>query len=183
MMKKFSIAMCCALGISLAAPLQAQDSTVVVETNSHSIFKGLFESVWAHLRTLSPAQEESASAKTEYVAGIRGAEATDSLFTPYWKGDLTQNQSFQAELEKFSVAQAEMDQGHLGVAVRYFDQFLREYTDSALRPNALFGKSLSLAGIGETAESLAVMQQFIVENPAHPLVGDARKVIQNLSLS
>ena len=182
-MKKFGIAICCALGISLAAPLQAQDSTVVIETNSHSIFKGLFQTVWAHLRTLSPAQEETAIAKTEYSAGIRGAEATASLFKPYWKGDLTQDQSFQAELEKFSMAQAEMDQGHLGEAVRYFDEFLQEYTDSALRPNALFGKSISLAGIGETAQSLAVMQQFIVENPAHPLVGDARMVIQNLSLS
>lgn len=183
MMKKFVIVLCCALGISLAVPLQAQDSTVVVETNSHSVFKGLFQTVWAHLKTLSPAQQESATAKTEYSAGIRGAEATDSLLKPYWKGDLTQDQRFQSELEKFSMAQAEMDEGHLDKAVRYFDEFLREYTDSALRPNALFGKSISLAGIGETAQSLAVMQQFIVENPAHPLVGDANKVIANLSLS
>ena len=183
MMKKFGIAMCCALGISLAGPLQAQDSSVVVETNSHNVFKGIFKTVWAHLRTLSPAQEESASAKVEYSAGIRGAEATDSLLKPYWKGDLTQNKSFQTELEKFSVAQAEMDQGHLGEAVKSFDEFLQEYTDSQLRPNALFGKSISLAGIGETAQSLAVMQQFIVENPSHPLVGDARKVIENLGVS
>ncbi|MGD2171047.1 MAG: hypothetical protein PVI79_00270 [Gammaproteobacteria bacterium] len=182
-MKKFGIAMCCALGISLAAPLQAQDSTVVVETNSHNIFKGLFQSVWAHLRALSPAQEETAIAKTEYSAGIRGAEATDSLLKPYWKGDLTQDRGFQAELDKFSKAQAEMDQGRLGAAVEDFNAFLQQYADSALRPNALFGKSISLAGLGETAQSLAVMQQFIVENPAHPLVGDAKKVIENLSLS
>lgn len=182
-MKNIAIAVCCALSISLAAPLQANDATVVVETNSHSIFKGLFQSVWAHLRILNPAQEESASAKADYNAGIRGAEATDTLLSPYWKGDLTQDASFQSELEKFSMAQVEMDRGNLDEAVRYFDEFLQEFTDSALRPNALFGKSISLAGIGETAHSLAVMQQFIVENPAHPLVGDARKVIQNLSLS
>lgn len=182
-MNKTGIAICCVLGISLAAPLHAQDSTVVVETNSHSIFKGLFQSVWAHLRTLSPLQEESATAKTEYSAGIRGAEATDTLLKPYWKGDLTENESFQSELEKFSTAQAEMDRGNLGEAVRYFDEFLLEFPDSSLRPNALFGKSISLAGIGDTAQSLAVMQDFLVENPAHPLVSDARKVIQNLSLS
>lgn len=182
-MKKFALALCCSLGIALAPPLLAQDSTTVVETNSHSIFKGLFQSVWAHLRTLSPVQEESASAKVNYNAGIRGAEATETLLKPYWKGDLTQDETFQSELEKFSLAQAQMDQGNLGEAVRYFDEFLQEYSDSALRPNALFGKSLSLAGIGETAQSLAVMQQFLVENPAHPLVGDARKVVRNLSLS
>ena len=182
-MKKFVIATCCALSMTLAVPLQAQDTTVVVETNSHSVFKGLFQTVWAHLRTLSPAREESASAKTEYSAGIRGAEVTDSLLKPYWKGDLTQDQKFQSELEKFSLAQSEMDQGHLGEAVKFFDEFLLEYTDSALRPNALFGKAISLAGIGDTAQSLAVMQQFIVENPAHPLAGDAQRVIQNLSLS
>lgn len=182
-MKKIGIAMCCALAFSLAAPLQAKDATVVVETNSHSVFKGLFQSVWAHLRTLSPAQEESASAKVDYNAGIRGAEATDTLLKPYWKGDLTQDESFQSELEKFSMAQAEMDAGNLEQAVRYFDEFMQEYPDSALRPNALFGKSLSLAGIGETAQSLAVMQQFIDENPAHPLVVDANKVIESLSLS
>jgi hypothetical protein len=182
-MKKIGIVVCCALGISLAAPLQAQDSTVVVETDSHSIFKGLFQSVWAHLRTFSPAQEESASAKVNYNAGIRGAEATDTLLKPYWKGDLTQDARFQSELAKFGMAQVEMDRGNLGDAVRYFDEFLHEFPDSALRPNALFGKSLSLAGIGDTAQSLAVMRQFIVENPAHPLVGDAKKVIHNLSLS
>jgi tetratricopeptide (TPR) repeat protein len=182
-MKKIAMVTCCALGISLAAPLLAQDSTVVVETNSHSIFKGIFQSVWAHLRTLNPVQEESASAKVEYNAGIRGAETTETLLKPYWKGDLTQNQSFQSELEKFRLAQVQMDQGNLKEAVRYFDEFLQEFGDSALRPNALFGKSISLAGIGETSQSLAIMQQFIVENPAHPLVGDARKVVQNLSLS
>ena len=73
-----------------------------------------------------------------------------------------------------------MDQGQLEAAVRSFDDFLQQYGDSALRPNALFGKSISLAGIGQTADSLAAMRQFVDENPSHPLVDDARQVIDNL---
>jgi TolA-binding protein len=74
-----------------------------------------------------------------------------------------------------------MDQGKLDEAVSRFDEFLQRYGDSALRPNALFGKSLCLAGLGKQAESLAIMQQFVDENPGHPLVDDARKVIDQLT--
>jgi hypothetical protein len=44
----------------------------------------------------------------------------------------------------------------------------------------LFGKSVSLASIGQNERSLIVMRQFIDENPNHPLVGDARQVIEAL---
>jgi hypothetical protein len=49
-----------------------------------------------------------------------------------------------------------------------------------MRPNALFGKSISLASIGQSKRSMAVMRQFINENPNHPLVGDAKQVIDSL---
>ena len=172
----------CILGTAmLATPLRAQDSVTVVETQSHNVFTGLFQSVWARLRSLNPAAQETANNDIIYTAGIRGAESTDTLLSPYWKDDLTQDEAFQAELERFSMAQLKMDRGELESAVDSFDGFLAEYEQSPLRPNALFGKSISLAGLGQNEESLATMQMFVAENPNHPLSSDAKLVIEELN--
>jgi len=179
-MKQILLVICC-LCIPLAAtPAAAQDSATIVETSSHSIFKGLFQSVWVRLKALSPSSKETASVDVVYTAGIRGAESTDTLLKPYWKDDLTQDEAFQAELQKFSLAQLEMDRGELESAVKSFDSFLGEYAHSDLRANALFGKSISLAGLGQKEKSLATMRQFVEEYPGHPLYGDALLVIAEL---
>jgi len=180
-MKYILLVICFLSAPVLVAPVQAQDSVTVVETKSHNVFTGLFQSVWAHLKALNPSSKESANSEVVYTAGIRGAESTDTLLSPYWKNDLTQDEEFQAELEKFSLAQIRMDRGELESAVKSFDSFLAEYEQSPLRPNALFGKSISLAGLGQTQQSLATMQLFVDENPNHPLSNDARLVIDELS--
>ena len=179
-MKRLLIIMFCVGSITVNAPVMALNSTTITKSNSHSVFTGLFRSVWAHLKTLNPTQWQSAKSTQAYVAGIRGAESTDTLLKPYWKADLTQDENFQAELVKFSQAQHEMDKGDLPAAVELFDGFLSEYAHSNMRPNALFGKSISLASIGQSQQSMAVMRQFINENPNHPLVGDAKRVIAAL---
>jgi TolA-binding protein len=179
-MKRLLIIMFCAGSIAANAPVMALNETTLTESSSHSVFTGLFKSVWAHLKTLNPTQWQSAKSTQTYVAGIRGAESTDTLLKPYWKADLTQDENFQAELVKFSRAQHEMDRGDLQAAVELFDGFLNEYEHSNMRPNALFGKSVSLASIGQSKQSMAVMRQFINENPNHPLVTDAKQVIQAL---
>lgn len=168
------------LALLTLAPVQAQETTIV-ESSSHNVFTGLFRTVWARLRSLNPSARESASEQEIYTAGIRGAESTDTLLKPYWKDDLTQDEAFQAELQKFGLAQLKMDQGDLDAAVASFDDFLDQYAGSDLRPNALFGKSLSLAGLGQKPESLATMRQFVEENPNHPLVPDANRVIEELN--
>ena len=43
-------------------------------------------------------------------------------------------------MQKFRQAQSKMDRGELEAAVLAFDEFLRENEQSALCPNALFGK-------------------------------------------
>jgi tetratricopeptide (TPR) repeat protein len=179
-MKKILLVICC-LSIPLFATVApAQDSTIVVETQSHNIFKGLFQSVWARLKSLNPSSKESANSEVVYTAGIRGAESTDTLLKPYWKDDLTEDEAFQTELQKFSQAQLKMDRGELDSAVKSFDSFLDEFAQSDLRPNALFGKSISLAGLGQNEQSLAAMRQFLEENPNHPLNDDAKLVIAEL---
>lgn len=180
-MKNILLVLCCLCIPVFSAALAAQDSTTIVETESHSIFKGFFQSVWVRLKSLNPTMKESANSEVVYTAGIRGAESTDTLLKPYWKGDMTQDEEFQAELQQYSLAQMKMDRGELESAVKSYDSFLGAYAQSNLRPNALFGKSISLAGLGETEQSLTTMQLFISENPNHPLHGDALKVIEELS--
>jgi hypothetical protein len=180
-MKNILLVIFCLYISAFTLPLQAQNSATIVETQSHSVFKGFFQSVWARLKSLNPSMKESANSDVVYTAGIRGAESTDTLLKPYWKGDLTQDEEFQAELQKFSLAQLKMDRGELDSAVKSYDNFLDEYAQSDLRPNALFGKSISLAGLGDTQQSLETMQLFVDENPNHPLHGDANQVIQELN--
>ena len=179
-MKKLLITVLIAASLGFNLPGIAQANTTITETTSHSVFKGLFQTVWAHLKALNPTPKQSAKTVPLYAAGIRGAETTETLLKPYWKGDLIQDEKFQAELQKFSMAQAKMDQGELQAAIKSFDSFLDEFGYSSLRPNALFAKSISLAGIGQKQRSLNTMRQFIDENPNHPLVSDARQVIDEL---
>ena len=180
-MKRSLLVVCCLAGLLLTIPVNAQETTTIVESNSHNIFTGLFKAVWARLKSFNPPQKESANSGAVYTAGIRGAESTDTLLKPYWKDDLTQNEEFQAELQQYNLAQVKMDKGELQGAVEAFDSFLNQYAQSNLRPNALFGKSISLAGLGQNQQALATMQLFIDENPNHPLVNDARLVIAELS--
>jgi TolA-binding protein len=179
--KKLFIIMFLASSMAVNAPVIAQGTTTINETSSHSVFKGLFKTVWAHLKSLNPTQKQSARSNQTYLAGIRGAETTETLLQPYWKADLTQDENFQAELERFSLAQYKMDQGDLEAAVALFDGFLNQYEASDMRPNALFAKSISLANIGQRRQALAVMRQFVDENPNHPLLADARQVIDLLN--
>ena len=180
-MKKFLIIAQCVIALGFTPLLAAQGTGSFVETSSNSVLTGFFRSVWANLKSFNPSQKESANSEAVYTAGIRGAEATESLLQPYWKNDLSQDQQFQAELQKFSQAQVKMDRGELAAAAEAFDEFLQEFGQSSLCPNALFGKSISLAAIGQTEQSLITIRKFIAENPRHPLVGDARKIIQELS--
>ena len=180
-MKQVLVLLCCLSAPVATTALQAQDSATIVETGSHNVFTGFFRSVWARLKSLNPSAKESANSEVVYTAGIRGAESTDTLLKPYWKDDLTRDTKFQAELQKYSLAQQKMDRGELESAVESFDSFLNEFAHSDLRPNALFAKGLSLAGLGQTQQSLATMQQFVDENPNHPLHDDAERVIEELN--
>lgn len=179
-MKKLVIIILCMGGLLITQPVISQDDSVK-ETGTHSIFKGIFLSIWSKLKSINPTQKQSAKASQAYTAGIRGSESTDTLLKPYWKNDLTRDEVFQAELKSFSVAQLKLDKGELDLAIKSFQAFLKQYANSSLRPNALFAMGISLAGNGKTEASINAMNLFLDENPAHPLVNDARRVISELS--
>ncbi len=170
--------MICNSGMVLAEEPLSQ--VTIKQTGSHSVFKGFFLSVWSKFRAYNPQQTQSAKSKVVYSAGIRGAEATETLIQPYWKGDLTHDEMFQKELKQFTQAQQLMDKGDLQNSAEAFELFINQYSDTKLLPNAWFAKGLSHAGHGNKEQASLAMQQFITDNPKHPLLSDARQVLQQL---
>ena len=167
------------LAVMISGPLQGQ--TVIKQKETHSVFKGIFYSVWSRLRSLQPHQRQQARSNTVYTAGIRGAESTETLLQPYWKGDLTQDEAFQAELKQFGNAQQLMDKGDLKASTDAFGGFIKQYGNSNLLPNALFSKGICDAALGNKDEAVKNISQFIESNPNHPLVADAKQVLSELN--
>lgn len=167
------------LTVLITAPVQAQ--VVIKQKETHSIFKGIFFSVWSRLRNLQPHQRQQAKSNTVYTAGIRGAESTDTLLQPYWKGDLSEDIAFQAELKQFGLAQQLMDKGELQASTEAFESFIKQYGSSNLMPNALFSKGICDAALGKTDEAVINIKKFIETNPGHPLVTDAKQILSELN--
>ncbi len=162
-----------------AAPVQAQQAEIK-QTETHSVFKGIFLQVWSKLKALNPHQRQSARSTATYTAGIRGEEATETLIQPYWKDDMSQDQAFQQQLQSYNNAQQMLDKGDLQASSKAFGDFIQQYSDSDLLPNALFAKSLSHAGLGDKQQAVASMQQFIQSYPKHPLNADAQQILNQL---
>lgn len=159
---------------------QTHAQTVVVEEQTHSVFKGVFFKVWSKLKSLNPHRRQDARSQVVYTAGIRGEEATETLIQPYWKGDLSEDDAFQEELNLFSSAQQFMDDGELENSLKAFSEFRQRFASSSLAANAEFGHSLSLAGLGRTEDAVAGLEQFVSSHPNHPLSPDAEQIISSL---
>lgn len=174
--------------VSFALPVYAanneqgsENSTIVVKKESNSVFKGLLYKVWGRLRALNP-QLKTNRTRSRSVAtmGIRGAETTSSLITPYWKGDKTDDPDYVTELSNYTKAQQFAEDGDLQKAVKALNKFIEDYDDSELIPNAQFALGISQGGLGDVAASKETLQTFIDDNPKHPLVADAEQVIAEL---
>ncbi|MBC8211285.1 MAG: hypothetical protein H8E21_09465 [Gammaproteobacteria bacterium] len=176
--KLFNLALILIISAAFSLPVTAQG--IIKQTETHSVFKGLFFSVWSRLRDLNPHQRQSAKAEVVYTAGIRGAEATETLIQPYWKDDLSKDPAFQQELKQFSVAQQLMDKGELLASVEAFDRFIGAYPGSDLLANAQIAKGVCLAGVGKNSEAVAILNQFIETYPVHPLSADAGVLLTQL---
>ena len=180
-MQRFLIILSC-VGI-LAAPLAGHggETRVSIETGTtHNVFTGLFRSVWAQLNSISPRRREGPATAPVATAGIRGSAAADDFAPLYWKGDLQGDRQFQAEVTAYEHAQTSLNGGRLEAAVKDFRDFIERYPDSSLRPIALLGHGMSLAGLGHGAKSIEVMQQFLIENPRHLLADDVRQLVEEL---
>ena len=165
--------------VNAADPASDKKSSVVKKENK-SVFKGFLYKVWGKLRAISPSSAANRTHRTVATAGIRGAETTSSIISPYWKDDNADDAEYLKELTEFTKAQQMAEEGNLESAITALSNFINEHGDSDYRPNAQFALGISYGGLGKNAESISSLQSFIDDNPKHPLVGDAKAVMSEL---
>lgn len=168
----------------LTSPLLSlSQSKELISESERSVFKGALYSVWNRLRALNPRTQTKEATGNEVVAtaGIRGAKGTETLFTPYWKGDKSNDKQFEAEIESILNAQTMADNGKLNEAENAYAAFIIEYPQSELLPNAQFAKALTQAAAGKKDIAINGMKLFIRQNSKHPLAKDAELVVLTLS--
>jgi len=166
--------------ITTAVNAQADKPEEAVLAEKQNAFKGLFYKVWSKFKSLSP-KKENGVRKVAVTMGVRGAETTSSILEPYWKDDKTSDKQFMQQLEDFAQAQTLADRGDLASSNKAFTGFIDKYPKSDLKPNAQFAEALTMGAMGKSLESKQSFKVFIDENPGHPLVGDAKQVMQELA--
>lgn len=159
----------------------AQDQATIQESES-SAFKGALYSVWTKLRSFNPRVRTQQVTGNQVIAtaGIRGSQGTETLFTPYWKDDKTSDTDFLAEVDAILAAQNLADDGKLSEAELAYGDFIKNYPDSDLLPNAEFAKAMTQAAAGKSQDAAQAMRAFAKKHENHPLAQDAELVANSL---
>jgi len=169
----------CVIFISMPIHAQTDKPEGAVLAEKQNAFKGLFYKVWSKFKSLSPKKENEVR-KVAVTMGVRGAETTSTILEPYWKDDKTNDKQFMQQLEDFAQAQTLADKGDMANSNKAFNGFIDKYPQSDLKPNAQFAEALTMGAMGKALESKRSFKVFIDENPEHPLVSDAKQVMQEL---
>lgn len=149
--------------------------TVIKKEDNNGI-GGLLSRLWGKLRAVSPKVSSQESRSSTQVAGVRGAEATETALQPYWKDDKEADPAFVQQSNAFRAAQQLADNGAYPEAAAAFSKFSNDYPDSQLKPNAQFGRALSQLSSGDAGGN-ASLQQFVSDYPQHPLAEDAKQLL------
>lgn len=165
--------------VNAAGADKASDNAVIIRSENKSVFKGFLYSIWNKLRAISP-KKVTRNRRSVATAGVRGAETTASIISPYWKDDNTDNPEYLKELNAFTNAQQLAEEGDLPAAITAFSSFIEIYNDSDYKANAQFALGISYGGLGKNADSVSAFQDFVNDNPKHPLVSDAKQVMAQL---
>jgi len=160
--------------------LAAEQQQPAEKLESGNVFKGFLQKVWGKFKSLSPKDPRQTRKVVVATAGVRGAETTSSILEPYWKDDQTSDEQFLQQLQAFASAQEQIDKGELASAVTSLQAFMTQWPSSSLKPNAEFALAMAYGGQGDNQKSIQVFNQFVQEYPEHPLVADAKSVIQAL---
>lgn len=167
------------LPVNAAGADQASNNAVIVKSEKKSVFKGFLYKMWGKLRAISPRQPTK-NTRSVATAGVRGAETTTSIISPYWKDDDSANPEYLKELNEFTKAQQLAESGDLPAAITALSSFIDDYSDSDYKANAQFALGISYGGLGKNTESVSAFQSFVNDNPKHPLVDDAKQVMAEL---
>ena len=90
-----------------------------------------WNSLASKLHKLAPTRKSTA---TTAVGGVRGTKGDGSEI--YWKGKETGVEIGEDELERFNQAMESRNKGDKELALRQFDEFLRDFPKSTLRSDA-----------------------------------------------
>jgi len=107
--------------------------------------------------------------------GVRGAESTTTLVSPYWKEDRSNDPAFAAELSAYTAAHNLLQEKRWDEAQQALSKFLVDHPKSDLVPNARFGQAVASAGASKNGEAADQFKQFARDYPKHPLRTDAEK--------
>src|SRR6266566_1072705 len=141
---------------------------VVQKVESDSTLKRMFDEVWAKLRGYGPKLSTSdARTSVTAVAGVRGAESTNSQIKPYWKGDRTDDPAYVQEVNAYNAAQTLADNGAADKAAAAFEEFLKTYPKSVFKPSAQFALGLAYGAAGQAAKGKAALDGFVRDYPTH----------------
>jgi len=166
--------------VNIANSADSKNEAVITKSETKSVFSGFMNKLWGKLRAISPKASAVQNTRGIATAGIRGAETTTSIISPYWKDDVTEDPEYIKELNKFTKAQQLIEDGDLKGAVTALSSFIQEHGNSDYKANAQFALAMSYGGLGQKAESVNAFQSFVKDNPKHPLVDDAKKVMAEL---
>lgn len=165
--------------VNAAGADDASNGAVIIKSEDKSVFKGFLYKVWGKLRAISPRQA-TRTTRSVATAGVRGAETTTSIISPYWKDDDSGDPEYLKVLNDYTKAQQLAESGDLPAAVEALSNFIEDHGDSNYKANAQFALAISYGGMGKNAESINAFQAFVDDNPKHPLVEDAKAVISEL---
>lgn len=107
-----------------------------------------FKDLQKKIDIISPRKSLSVSTG---VAGVRGAKEDNGRSKLYWKGKKGEEPVTEAELAEFKEGLAYVEAGKKAEAIQEFEEFLKQYPDSALVPDAK--KSLDLIRTEATTEA------------------------------
>jgi len=127
--------------------VQAQDKK---ESGLSSWFKELQKKI----DTIAPRKTLPVSTG---VAGVRGAKDESGKGKLYWKGKKGEEPVTEEELNEFKEGIAFAQKGDTAAAIRELEEFMKQYPDSALIPDAK--KSLDLLRSEAKAEPGAATQK------------------------
>lgn len=183
MKKTLLVLLACTLPLAAHAADAAKPAEPAAQAQpSEGHFKGALFDALRSLSGMLPKQDnhKDANGNGSATMGIRGAESTASLMTPYWKDDKNTDPAFKAQVDEYAKAQQLLEQGKLKEAEGAMSGFIRQHPDSELLPNARFGLALAYAGQGQRDKGRVAMDKFLKDYPQHPLAADAQKVMAEL---
>ncbi|MEK6742684.1 MAG: tetratricopeptide repeat protein [Nitrospirota bacterium] len=124
-------------------------TTAAAQETKGSGTSSWFKELQKRIDIISPRKKLSVSTG---VAGVRGAKDDNGRSKLYWKGKKGEESVTEAELAEFKEALAYAEAGKRSEAIHEFEEFLKQYPDSALVPDAK--KSLDMIKMEAKAEQV-----------------------------